>query len=63
MLISIIIWKLIFDPIVIGPKNKTMQNNVNFYFYIDVLAKNQPSLQNLKKNSKNDQKKFLDAVG
>ena len=39
LLISIIIWKLMFDPIVIGPKNKTMQNNVNFYFYIDVVAK------------------------
>ena len=44
-------------------KNKKMQNDVSFHFYINVIAKKSTTYAKFEKNSKNDQKKFSDAAG
>ena len=38
-------------------KNKKMQNDVSFHFYINVIAKKSTTYAKFEKNSKNDQKK------
>ena len=43
-------------------KNKNMQNDVSFHFYINVIVKKSTTYAKFEKNSKNDQKKFLDAA-
>ena len=48
---------------IIGSKNKKMQNNVRFNFYIDFIAKKSTAYAKFGKNSKNDQRKFFDAAG
>lgn len=45
---------------VIKDKNKKMQNNANFHFYSDVIAKKQPPMKNLEKI---DKKFFLGTAG
>ena len=48
---------------IIKMKNEKMQNHVSFHFYINVIVKKSTTYAKFEKNSKNDQKNFLDAAG
>ena len=48
---------------IIEMKNRKMQNYVSFHFYINFIAKKSTTYAKFEKNSKNDQKIFLDAAG
>ena len=40
-------------------KNKKLQNDVSFHFYIDVIPEKSTTYAKFEKNSKNDRKKFF----
>ena len=40
-------------------KNKKLQNDVSFHFYINVIPEKSTAYAKFEKNSKNDQKKFF----
>ena len=42
-----------------GPKNKKLQNNVSFLFYIHVTREKSTTYAKFEKMTKNDQKKFF----
>ena len=44
---------------VMGLKNKKMQNDVSFHFYINVIPEKSTTYAKFEKNSKNDRKKFF----
>ena len=48
---------------IIKMKNKKLQNDITFHFYINVKLKNQPPTQNLRKTAKMTKKIFLGAAG